>query len=214
MKQIGLIMLALILASTNVNAGVCATIGGVETIYPETVREYMGVVDNESNIIVGIDDRGYDYGSQSFNGSRCNFYFASDICEPNEPPVEATWNDAYLSTTDCDNDNRLDRHLGFDSYIGSGAELQFKMVEIAKAAPVGAYKVCIPEPGVPNSCFPYWADKDGNLLGERGPTDFYYNATIDIVCSPIELPEYPSIWVPFIITVFAGLFAYQKVKKE
>jgi hypothetical protein len=33
------------------------------------------------------------------------------------------WNDAWLSNEDCDGDGLLDRHLGFDSYIGSGAWL-------------------------------------------------------------------------------------------
>ncbi|NOQ55665.1 MAG: hypothetical protein GQ477_02545 [Nanohaloarchaea archaeon] len=30
-------------------------------------------------------------------------------------------NDAWLSNTDCDGDGKLDRHYGYDSYIGSGA---------------------------------------------------------------------------------------------
>ncbi|MHC4111322.1 MAG: hypothetical protein ACYSUY_09610 [Planctomycetota bacterium] len=33
------------------------------------------------------------------------------------------WNDAWLSNKDCDGDGKLDRYLGFDSYIGSGAWL-------------------------------------------------------------------------------------------
>ena len=33
------------------------------------------------------------------------------------------WNDAWLSDVDADGDGLLDRHLGFDSYIGSGAWL-------------------------------------------------------------------------------------------
>ncbi|MFH1153058.1 MAG: hypothetical protein V1793_04520 [Pseudomonadota bacterium] len=33
------------------------------------------------------------------------------------------WNDAWLSNKDCDGDGLLDRHLGYDTYIGSGAWL-------------------------------------------------------------------------------------------
>jgi len=33
------------------------------------------------------------------------------------------WNDAWLSNKDCDGDGKLDRHYGYDSYIGSGAWL-------------------------------------------------------------------------------------------
>lgn len=31
------------------------------------------------------------------------------------------WNDAWLSNKDCDGDGRLDRHYGFEGYIGSSA---------------------------------------------------------------------------------------------
>jgi len=31
------------------------------------------------------------------------------------------WNDAWLSNKDCDEDEKLDRHYGYESYIGSGA---------------------------------------------------------------------------------------------
>ena len=35
--------------------------------------------------------------------------------------VSMKWNDAWLSNMDCDGDGKLDRHLGFTTYIGSGA---------------------------------------------------------------------------------------------
>ena len=31
------------------------------------------------------------------------------------------WNSAWMSNSDCDGDGLVDRHRGFDSYIGSGA---------------------------------------------------------------------------------------------
>jgi hypothetical protein len=37
--------------------------------------------------------------------------------------LKMKWNDAWLSNKDCDGDGKLDRHLGFDTYIGSGAWL-------------------------------------------------------------------------------------------
>lgn len=37
--------------------------------------------------------------------------------------VQMKWNDAWLSNMDCDGDGKLDRHYGYDSYIGSGAWL-------------------------------------------------------------------------------------------
>jgi hypothetical protein len=35
--------------------------------------------------------------------------------------LQMKWNDAWLANTDCDNNGELDRHFGYDSYIGSGA---------------------------------------------------------------------------------------------
>lgn len=35
------------------------------------------------------------------------------------------WNDAWLSNADCDGDYKLDRHYGYDDFVGSGAWVIF-----------------------------------------------------------------------------------------
>jgi len=60
----------------------------------------------------GFDMYGYNYQAHLFNGYYCNVY---DVI------LNMKWNDAWLSNKDCDGDGKLDRHFGFDSYIGSGA---------------------------------------------------------------------------------------------
>jgi len=93
---------------------------------------------------VGYDDYGYNYQAHMFSGSYANVYLGGDGFPPYEgdddaylaenPDAENTWywpyretqlimkwNDAWISNKDCDNDGKLDRHDGFDTYIGSGA---------------------------------------------------------------------------------------------
>lgn len=93
---------------------------------------------------VGYDPYGYNYQAHMFKGSYFNAYSGGDGFPAHEGDDEAylaenpgaanhwawpyrdvsllmKWNDAWLANTDCDGDGKLDRHYGFDSYIGSGA---------------------------------------------------------------------------------------------
>jgi len=97
-------------------------------------------------IPVGYDPYGYNYQGHLFKGSYANSYLGGDGFPPYEGDDAAyldanpgagakwywpyrdvqlmmKWNDAWLSNKDCDGDGALDRHYGFDSYIGSGAWL-------------------------------------------------------------------------------------------
>lgn len=96
----------------------------------------------------GYDIFGYNYQAHMFNGSYADAYLgrAGSAFPPyngddesylsENPDAEShwvwpyrkinlimKWNDAWLSNKDCDGDGKLDRHFGFDSYIGSGAWL-------------------------------------------------------------------------------------------
>lgn len=95
---------------------------------------------------VGYDIYGYNYQAHMFNGLYANVYLGRDGFEPwdssydvddyltNNPGANETWywqyrntelimkwNDAWLSNKDCNGDGLLDRHYGYDSYVGSGA---------------------------------------------------------------------------------------------
>jgi hypothetical protein len=95
-------------------------------------------------IPLGFDMYGYNYQAHMFKGSYANAYLGGYGYPPyngddatylaENPTVVNTWvwpyrndhllmkwNDAWLSNKDCDGDGKLDRHYGFDSYIGSGA---------------------------------------------------------------------------------------------
>ncbi|MEA3430545.1 MAG: hypothetical protein U9R08_04705 [Nanoarchaeota archaeon] len=75
-------------------------------------------------ISTGFDEWGYNYQAHMFNGGYCDSYRDADWCQPyKDINLMMKWNDAWLSNKDCDGDGLLDRHYGFDSYIGSGAWL-------------------------------------------------------------------------------------------
>ena len=77
-----------------------------------------------SLITTGYDQWGYNYQARIFNGLYCDAYRDADWCQPyKDDNLAMKWNDAWLSNKDCDGDGLLDRHYGFDSYIGSGAWL-------------------------------------------------------------------------------------------
>ena len=55
---------------------------------------------------------------------RLEYHLDAAWCQPYaDDRLIMKWNDAWLSNKDCDGDGLLDRHYGFDSYIGSGAWL-------------------------------------------------------------------------------------------
>jgi hypothetical protein len=77
-----------------------------------------------SVIEVGYDKWGYNYQARLFNGYYCDAYRDAAWCQDyKEDRLVMKWNDAWLSNKDCDGDGLLDRHFGYDSYIGSGAWL-------------------------------------------------------------------------------------------
>ena len=78
--------------------------------------------DNEL-LTTGFDQWGYNYQSHLFNGGYCDAYHDAAWCQPYATTdLMMKWNDAWLANTDCEDDDvLLDRHYGYDSYIGSGA---------------------------------------------------------------------------------------------
>lgn len=94
-------------------SGECATIQDGELITTD------GRIIN-----TGYDEWGYNYQARMFNGFYCDAYRDASWCQPyKDVRLMMKWNDAWLSNKDCDGNGQLDRHFGFDSYIGSGAWL-------------------------------------------------------------------------------------------
>ena len=107
------LVLAVFLAISLVVAEECATIqsGTIKT-------------SDDRTIMPGYDIWGYNYQGHMFNGGYCDAYQDAAWCQSyKDINLQMKWNDAWLSNTDCNNDNLLDRHNGYTSYIGSGAWL-------------------------------------------------------------------------------------------
>jgi len=87
-----------------------------------TIQSGELLASDGSVITTGYDDWGYNYQARMFNGYYCDAYRDAEWCQEwADVKLQMKWNDAWLSNMDCDDDGLLDRHLGFDSYIGSGA---------------------------------------------------------------------------------------------
>jgi len=92
---------------------------GCTTIQEGTLQTSDGIT-----IVPGYDEWGYNYQAHLFNGYYCDAYRNAAWCQDYaDDRLSMKWNDAWLSNEDCDGDGLLDRHYGFDSYIGSGAWL-------------------------------------------------------------------------------------------
>jgi len=77
-----------------------------------------------SLIKTGYDQWGYNYQANMFNGGYCDAYRDVAWCQEwKDVELIMKWNNAWLSNQDCNGDKILDRHYGYDTYIGSGAWL-------------------------------------------------------------------------------------------
>jgi hypothetical protein len=122
MKKLAIVLSCLALVftfSSQVMAGKGGNKSDCTTIQDGTLLTLDGRV-----IVTGYDEWGYNYQAHMFNGYYCDAYRNAEWCQPyKDIRLIMKWNDAWLSNKDCDGDGYLDRHYGFDSYIGSGAWL-------------------------------------------------------------------------------------------
>jgi hypothetical protein len=147
---------------------------------PHCARIAQGdiVSSDGEELTLGFDDYGYNYQAQLFVGSYCDSLRGAECSADYEDvTLIMKWNDAWLSNRDCDGDRLLDRHLGDESYRGSGAwltndmrgryELEGRRCHwhqrtVFVAAPLDAELV----DGI-------WYDSDGDELGPEVWNDFY-----------------------------------------
>ena len=127
MKKIIYVMIAIMMLGV--------FIAGCGTVVPEvldkakpdkctTIQSGELLTSDNEVITTGYDKWGYNYQAQIFNGGYCDAYRDAAWCQPyKDVKLIMKWNDAWLSNKDCDGDGLLDRHYGYDSYIGSGAWL-------------------------------------------------------------------------------------------
>jgi len=156
-----------------------------------TIQSGELLASDGSVITTGYDQWGYNYQAHMFNGMYCDSYRDADWCQPyKDVKLMMKWNDAWLSNKDCDGDGLLDRHYGYDSYIGSGAwETNHQSGEYEKYDLVGEWVISV-----------YWhgskynhdmtitdQDEEGNLNGYGSyPSGGPYTIHWDLVNSKFK----------------------------
>jgi len=117
-------------------------------------------------IMPGYDEWGYNYQAHLFNGYYCDAYRDADWCQEYK---DIKRNDAWLSNKDCDGDGLLDRHYGFDSYIGSGAWMTNHQsgtyTDDGNECQWIYFVKIVAVPADANLVAGYWYDAEGNEIG-------------------------------------------------
>lgn len=123
-------------------------------------------------IVPGYDEWGYNYQALMFNGLYCDAYRDADWCQPyRDDGLMMKWNVAWLSNKDCDGDGLLDRHYGFDSYIGSGAWLtnhqsgRYEVLETEEECHWNYFIKIVAAPADATVQGGYWIASDGTEIG-------------------------------------------------
>lgn len=136
-----------------------------------TIQSGELLASDGSVIETGYDMWGYNYQAHMFNGYYCDAYRDAAWCQPwKEDKLAMKWNDAWLSNVDCDGDGLLDRHYGFDSYIGSGAWLTNHMSgeytgENGETCKWNYFTKIVAAPADAYVDSGYWYAADGTLIG-------------------------------------------------
>ena len=84
-----------------------------------TIQSGELLASDGSTIELGFDEFGYNYQGKMFSGRYCDYnrIIGGEYCDVK---LLMKWSDEWMSNKDCDGDGKLDRHNGYDSYIGSG----------------------------------------------------------------------------------------------
>lgn len=145
--------------------------------------------DSGGNVIMpGFTDYGYNYQAHIYNGD-----YLGDGWN-----LVMKWNDAWLSNMDCNGDGELDRHLGFDSYVGSGAWLtnHWTGTYVNDEGEECEYDEFIKIVAVPEDATltdGYWYNADGTEIGESIWGQFaIIQYIVNDPCEGVEGVQYKS----------------------
>jgi len=175
-------------------AGMAQAKGGDKVQGPKVKDECTTIQSGEllasdgETITTGYNDFGYNYQAHIYNG---------DYGYPGWNLV-MKWSDSWLSNKDCDGDGLLDRHLGYESYRGSGAWLtnHWATTYTNEAGIECEYDdftkiVAVPEDATLSAGF--WYNSDGVEIGESIWGQFaIIQYVVNDPCEGIEGVQYKS----------------------
>lgn len=153
---------------------VAATMGMGAAWACTTIQDGTLLASDGEVITPGYNDWGYNYEAHMFNGGYCDAYRDAAWCQDYvDVDLMMKWNDAWLSNKDCDDDGKaeLNRHYGYESYIGSGAWLtnhQSGKVEVNGRLRKWTYFVkiiAVPADAHKSDDELYWLTADGIEIG-------------------------------------------------
>lgn len=135
-----------------------------------TIQDGVLLTSDGNLIGVGFDEWGYNYQGRLFNGTYCDAYRDAAWCqEYKDIELVMKWNDAWMSNKDCDGDGLLDRHFGFDSYVGSGAwetnAMRGEYELDGKTCHWSSFTKIVAVPSEANLVDGYWIGADGKEIG-------------------------------------------------
>lgn len=175
--------------------------GGVKGGNPQCATIQQGGLFSSDGVEIttGFDDWGYNYQGRMFKGGYCDSYRDAAWCEPYvDVNLAMKWNDAWINNKDCDEDGLLDRHYGYDSYIGSSAWLtnhqsgEYEGVDGERCTWFYFVKI-VAAPADAETIDGVWFTADGN---EIGPVIWGQFATIQQVendtCAGLNGVQYHS----------------------
>jgi hypothetical protein len=156
--------LLIVLTLCLVLVGTMATPALADTIKDGTITDTTG-----NPVTLGYDQFGYNYQAHMFNGNYSDYdrIIGGDF---SDVKLQMKWNDAWLSNQDRDADCKLDRHYGFQTYIGSGAWLTNHDVGVNSDGKRWTYFVkivAVPADATSRTVgeVKYWYTADGDEIG-------------------------------------------------
>lgn len=226
-KKINIILLSAIVISMMVPAALAKPKDSVTRIQDGVLTYSAGHFLDEEVLSVGFDAYGYNYQGHMFKGSYFNSYAGGagfpaydgddEAYLTANPGAEShwawpyrgvnllmKWNDAWLANTDADDDGALDRHYGFDSYIGSGAWLTNHQSGVNEDGTHWTYFtkiIAVPSDATLDDTV--WYSAEGVEIGEKIWDAF---ATIQTVETD---PMYETHGLQYVSPYSAGFGAYQ-----
>jgi len=122
MRKVLLIGIVVVLAAGFIALPISAEKGGKDK---DCIKIKDGIITSSTGEVLkpGFDPWGYNYQARMYYGFYSNYTRPTPPVDDDDTMLMMKWNDAWLSNKSCDGDYLLDRHYGFDSYIGSGAWL-------------------------------------------------------------------------------------------
>ncbi len=135
------------------------------------IKDDVLVDSNGELLVLGFDKYGYNYQAHIYYGFYNNYLRPVPPNTDDDTMLMMKWNEAWMSNKDCDGDGKLDRHYGFDSYIGSGAWLTNHMwgSYVGEDGETYSYTYFCKIVAAPADAYTsggYWYTADGVEIGE------------------------------------------------